>query len=340
MIAENPHLNELRPARRDEGEIAELVKRRVTGTSPWAVRTRDAVAIHAAHGNPLILQGEQGAGKEFLARLIHECSDRYDSPFICVSALAVSGESLEEALFGSVGADAGGWSRVRRGLVDRAHTGVLYIHGAAHLSSALKSRLARLSQYQEFRRRGSGLLEQADVRIIYGSDPLAQIDTAARSAAVVGVADCLEVLPLRERRVDIEPLGRHFADQTCARLGKERRTIRRDTLARLRRYDWPGNVGELQRVIERMVRQSRPPALDPSLLPLRLTDEPHHARCPLADSGISLPQELRHLEVSLLSEALKQARGVQSHAARLLGLSLTTLHAKVARYGIDVRTFK
>lgn len=343
MIADNFSTDELQPVRRNEKEIAQLIKERLIGASLWAASARDAVAVHASHRNSVIIRGEQGTGKEYLARLIHECSSRHDGPFVSVSALSVSGESLEAALFGSITRISDGRSRVQRGLVDRVKGGVLYVYRISRISSALKAKLARLSKDREFRRLGSEVVESADVRIIYGSQPLShfgQGEKAPAEATVIGVADTFEIPPLRKRRNDVEPLSRYFANQMCNRLGKERRSIHRDALVLLRRYDWPGNVGELKRVIERMVRQSRPPALDPSLLPIRITEKDGPAHYSLPDSGMDLAGEMRRMEVAILTEALKQAHGVQAHAARLLGLSLTTLHAKLARYGINVSLFK
>lgn len=158
--------------------------------------------------------------------------------------------------------------------------------------------------------------------------------------SVIAVSDTLSIPPLRRRRADIEPLSRHFIKEVYQRLGKELRELSPDTLAHLRRYDWPGNVGELKKVIEAMVHRSRPPCLDPSLLPAYLVNPLNINGTSLPASGINLSEELERLEKSLLCAALRQCVGNQTKAAELLGLKRTTLNTKLKQYGIDVRSFK
>jgi len=108
----------------------------------------------------------------------------------------------------------------------------------------------------------------------------------------------------------------------------------------LRRHHWPGNISELKMVIQDMVQRSSPPTLDSSLLPAHLRDSSdNHARS-FPASGMDLSEEVKRFEIAYLCEALKQSEGVQTKAAQLLGLKLTTLNMKIARYGIDVRAFK
>ncbi|GBC81615.1 Transcriptional regulatory protein ZraR [bacterium HR10] len=331
------------PRSGDESDITKVIEERLVGVSRWATEARAAVAAHAAHDHPILIEGEPGAGKEFVARLIHECSARRHGPFVAFSCESLSERSIEAALFGSIRELPSGGNRVQRGLVERARGGTLYISGISTLSPLLKTEIARLIQYQEFRRQGDGLLETADVRVILGSTPTSP-SSSGMSGALEGTAltlrDVLIIPPLRQRRADIEPLSRHFVKEVCQRLGKELRGIAPDTLAWLRRYDWPGNVGELKAVIEDMVRRSRPPCLDPSLLPAHLLDPLKVNGSSLPASGINLREELERLEKSLLCAALRQCQGRQTKAAELLGLKRTTLNTKLKRYGIKGTSFK
>jgi len=327
------------PMRGNEGDIARLIKERLIGVSRWATEARAAVAAHAGHDNPILIEGERGTGKEFVARLIHECSARGHGPFVALSCESLSEESVEAALFGSIRALPCGSNRIQRGLVERAEGGTLYISGSSALSPLLKTEIARLIRYQEFRRLGDNLLERADVRVILGhtqdrgGEPMV-------GESVITVSDRLSIPPLRQRRVDIEPLSRHFIEEFCQQIGKELRDLSPDALAALRRYDWPGNVSELKRVIEEMVQRSRPPCLDLSLLPASLLDPSNLNGASLPASGISLSEEVERLEKSLLCAALKQCQGRQTKAAQLLGLKRTTLNTKIKRYGIDVKSFR
>jgi DNA-binding NtrC family response regulator len=331
------------PTRDDESRVIPAVKERLIGVSRWATTARAALAAHAAHDSPIIIQGEPGTGKEFLARFIHESSARCQGPFVTISCESVSEESIEAALFGWIRVLPSGHNRTQRGLVESAAGGTLYINGFSTFSSALKVKLARLIQYQEFRRLGDDILETADVRLSLGSTPISRSGAEEEmelDGTVIAVSEILSIPPLRRRRVDIEPLARHFIKQFCRQFGKEQREIAADTIALLRRYDWPGNVSELKRVIEQMIQRSAPPCLEPSLLPASLAQSSNPATGPLPPAGVNLAEETERFQRALICAALKQCSGVQAKAARVLGLKLTTLNTKIARYGINVALFK
>jgi DNA-binding NtrC family response regulator len=331
--------DEAQPTPYDEGRHLSLIKQRLIGVSRWATEVRATVAAHAVHDASIIIEGEPGTGKEFLARLIHQCSARSRGPFVAISCEMLSEESVEAALFGSIRVLPSGRNRIQRGLIEVAEGGTLYISGVGALSSVLKLKVSRLIKHQEFRRLGDTVLEVAHVRVILGH--IRQYSEHAMAPeSVMGVSDMLFIPPLRRRKADIESLSRHFVQETCRGLGKELRDIAPDTIALLRRHDWPGNVAELKKVIEEMVRQSGPPCLDALLLPAYIVDKADFKSTALPVSGVNLNEEVERLEKALLCAALKQCEGVQIKAAQLLGLKPTTLNAKIKQYGIDVRSFK
>ena len=319
------------------------LKERLAGQSLWARWARAAVVVHAANDQALTIEGEPGTGKEFVARVIHELSARREGPFVSVTCDSIAVESLAEALFGSMRRLPSGRLRVRRGLIERAAGGTLYLAGASTLPPLLKMELARLIEHQEFRRPGDGLLETADVRLIFGDTQCAPTPgederLAWRARNTVGN---FSIPSLRNRKEDIRPLSRLFIKETCELLGKEPRELMPETLALLRRHHWPGNVGELKQVIESMLQQSEPPRLDPSLLPDYLTRPATMlGEQTLPDNGFSLHDEMKQIERGLLCAALKQSHGLQRRAAELLGLKPTTLNAKLKEAGIDAASFQ
>jgi DNA-binding NtrC family response regulator len=316
---------------------AHLVKERLIGVSQWAEEARDAVIFHASHDNPLLVEGEPGTGKEFIARLIHKCSPRAAAPFVAISCHQVSPESIEAALFGSKRMLASGHPQLQEGIVESADGGTLYINGVSSFIPSLQEKIARLVHYGEFQRQGDDSIKPADVRIIIGS---AEPSPVAAGGGLVALRDRVTTAPLRERPDDIEPLARLFVKQFCQQVGKEMRDISADALAHLRCHDWPGNITELKSAIYQVVQRLTPPPIDSSLLPAHLLGATDSGSYRLPQCGMDLEEEVKQMEISLLCAALKRCHGVQYKAAQLLGLKATTLNTKLSRYGIDVAAFK
>ena len=323
--------------RRVEPVTSALIRERLIGISLWADQARAAVASHAAHDNAVVLEGPAGAGKKFLARLIHNSSARFEQPFVAFSCHQVSPQSAESALFGS----ARGPGHIQTGLVRALGAGTLYINGVSSFTPSLKAKIARLIEYREFNPSGSDAVEYADVRVIIGSSEPAEpaLEQGDSEMLRIAIRDRLLVPPLYKRAADIEPLGNHFAAEFCRQLNKEGREISDETAGFLARHDWPGNVSELKRVIYEMIRRSKPIALDVSLLPAHIV-RASGSKPPICGSGIDLTNEVEQFEIALLSEALKQCHGVQNKAAQLLNIKPTTLNMKLLRYHIDVSRFK
>lgn len=323
--------------RRVEPVIPALIREHLIGVSLWADRARSVVASHAAHDNAVVLEGPSGAGKKFLARLIHNASARFEQPFVAFSCREVSPESVEAALFGSSRVS----NFVHTGLVQALGAGTLYINGVTSFTRALKEKIARFVEYREFSPAGSDSVEYADVRVIIGSsDPMETAFERNDSETLIrAINDKLTIPPLYTRAADIESLSNHFVAEFCRQLNKEPREISDEAIAHLTHYDWPGNVSELKRIIYKMVERSKPIALDVSLLPEDLA-RASVAKPSIPASGIDLTCEVEQYEIALLSEALRQCRGVQNKAAQLLGIKPTTLNMKLLRFGIDVSAFK
>ncbi len=327
----------------NEFKIEQWIKSRLVGVSHWVTHARVAVAAHAGHDAPIVLEGEMGAGKEFIARLIHECSLRRRGPFFSVTCWPVIEPSLETLLFGAGSTNASGQIYDEKGLVEMAAGGTLYLDICASISDSLKIRLLHLIQHQEFRRSKSDLVEKANLRIILGSAPQPATDSkrgAINSSLFISASDKLAILPLRERKMDIEPLSLSFLNEFCRREGKEERELSQEALHALHNYDWPGNIGELKKCLEFAARQARPPGINVGTLPAHIANRRGFNEYSLPHSGINWQEEVRQFEKTIVCAALRKAGGVQRRAAKLLGLKVSTLNTMIKRYGIDVTSFQ
>jgi DNA-binding NtrC family response regulator len=324
------------PAPRAEPQSLASVTQRLIGLSGWAESARRAVLAHAAHDASIILEGEPGSGKEFLARLIHDCSHRRRGPFVAVSFDGVSEESAEAVLFGTNRAGRSDRSITPASLLESAHGGTIYINGLGGMKGNIRDRIAGFIRCSEFRiPAGESFenpsVENSDVRTLLGC-------LSSEEISDLPISDRLTASPLRRRREDIEPLIGHFIKRACEHLKREQREITPDAMAVLRNHDWPGNVVELRSVITEMVAKSGPPALNASLIPGYIAESSGFASRALPAAGINLGDELERIEKTLIVEALRMSHGVQYKAAQLLGLKPTTLNMKLSRLGIDPKT--
>jgi len=326
---------------RVESDQNRLVAEKLIGFSGWAESARKAILAHASHDNPIILEGEQGTGKEFLARLIHDASSRRNSPFVAVSFDSISDESAEAVLFGAPRALSLESNKSPRTLLEAASGGTLYINGVLQLGVDLQMKVASHIHRQEFSISNGDGTESFNVRIIFGSSRPSGIMSFAQSQparVTLGISDTVSVPPLRQRPEDIDPLVRYFVAETCRELGKELREVSSDLVASLRSYDWPGNLIEMKTTVKEMVLKSGPPVIDVSLLPSHIARTSGFTARTLPQTGINLHEELERIEKSLICAALRQAHGVQYKAAKLLGLKPTTLNMKLSRFGIDPKS--
>jgi DNA-binding NtrC family response regulator len=330
--------NDTRSLRGTENELVSSVRQQLIGVSPWAVAAAEAVATLALGDDPIMIVGEPGTGKEYLARLIHTHSARGREPLVTVSQRGASEETIRAALFGSEQILPSRLGQPRKSLLQNARGGTLYLSGTAIFPLLSADEIDQLKRYKDFRRLAGRVMQISGVRLAIGFDP-ADAPNGRIEAVGQGVAGILSVPPLRQRKADIELLAKHFMKEECQQAGKEEREISAETLTILRRYDWPNNVDELRSVVEYMVLQSRPPCIDSSLIPPYVTN-PSAAVGPSLASGVNLGDEVRQFEKALICEALKQCHGVQTNAAKLLRIKLSTLNTKIKHFGINVRAFK
>jgi DNA-binding NtrC family response regulator len=293
------------------------------------------VEAAAASDSTVLLLGESGTGKEVLARRIHQLSPRASAAFIRVNCAAVPLEMWESEFFGHRKGAFTGAAADREGRFQLAHQGTLLLDEVGAMPPAGQAKLLRVIQDGEFDRLGDEQPTQVDVRIVASTNS----DLAAEAKAGRFRSDLfyrlnvvrIDVPPLRDRPEDIAILGRHFASEVAARLGRPAPDLSPATLARLRAYPWPGNVRELRSVIERAL------VLDPEhglegvdMLPVPASSPAGAA----GESELNLREATNRLERDLLLEAQRRSGGLRKEAARLLGIDPRNLAYYLRKHGL------
>lgn len=291
------------------------------------------VAISRAN---VLLRGESGTGKELLARLIHNLSPRVNKPMIPVNCGALHENLLESELFGhEKGAFTG--AHVRRiGRVEEADGGSLFLDEIGDISLTIQVKLLRFLQERQFQRLGGNQNLQADVRIIAATnrnleelvkEGLFREDLFYRLNVIM-----LQIPPLRERKTDIPVLINHFIDHFSRENRKAVALISSEARDLLMKYDYPGNVRELENIMERAVVIARDEVIAVEDLPFSQANR----RPSLSDSGKgegSLRDSVEELERNLVLEAMEKAGHHQTRAAEILGISERMLRYKLKKYG-------
>ncbi len=316
------------------------------GASPTFVAAL-GLATSAAHvDSTVLLLGETGTGKEEIARLIHSRSPRNHGPFVAVNCGAVTERLAESDLFGHEKGDFAAATRL--GAFEAADGGTLFLDEIGDLSSAMQAKLLRVLQERAVVRVGAGLSRQVDVRIVAAThrDLADDVKEGLFRADLFSRINVLAITlpPLRDRRDDIALLARVLLDRIAGRLGLRSPGLTADAETALAAWEYPGNVPELANVLERILvlrdsrdpgsidrddvlaglgRPMRPPA-GPAVFP---GQDAHEGR--LADA-------VARLEKGKVEAALRRARGVKSHAARILGVSRPALDKKIADLNIDI----
>ena len=280
----------------------------------------------------VLIQGETGTGKEIVAKAIHEESFRKRGPYVTLNCAAMPGGLLESELFGHERGAFTGAVTQTTGRFQHAHTGTLLLDEIGDLPLELQPKLLRVLQEQEFERLGSNRTIRVDVRIVAATNQnLHQMVRERRFR--VDLFYRLNVFPialppLRERREDIPLLVQHFVRKFASRLNKEVSHISGEVIETLRHYDWPGNIRELQNVIERAVIISSGPNLElPSGVLERI----------VAGDPPTLTRTLDEVQREHILEALRQSGGVLggcNGAAVRLGLPRGTLQYRMRKLGI------
>ncbi|HTK73984.1 MAG TPA: sigma-54 dependent transcriptional regulator, partial [Gemmataceae bacterium] len=280
----------------------------------------------------VLVRGASGTGKELVARAVHLNGPRRDQPLITINCAALQETLLESELFGHEKGSFTGAQASKRGLIEVADGGTLFIDEVAEMQPGLQAKLLRVLEDGHYRRVGSIEDARADVRVIAATNK----DLEAEQKAGKFREDLffrLNVIsiplpPLKDRREDIPELVQHFLKTRS--LGPQPFAISREALAALERYDWPGNVRELANVLERAQILAEGHTITPDDLP-----DPIRAPGPAATDEPTNPFNMEAMEKKLVREVLQHTRGNKLAAARTLGISPRTLYRMIERYGIS-----
>ena len=303
----------------------------IVGSSPALESVLAEVERVAPTDSTVLVRGETGTGKELIARAIHNLSSRYGRPFVKLNCAAIPFDLLESELFGHEKGAFTGAVAQKIGRFEMADSGTLFLDEIGDLPLALQPKLLRILQEQEFERLGSGRTHQVNVRLVAATHCDLE-EMVARDEFRSDLYYRLNVFPvvvppLRERQEDIRQLVLHFVEVFGKRMRKRVDQIPQTTMNALIAYSWPGNIRELQNLIERAVIRS-----DDGVLPNPLP-------CSRTCTGISIASQstLRDHEAALILQTLRVTGGMIGGplgAAARLGLKRTTLVSKMKKLGI------
>jgi len=313
------------------------------GEGPAMRKTYDLIRRVAATSSNVLVTGESGTGKELVAKAVHRESPRHDKPFVVVNCGGVPESLIESELFGYKKGAFTGAATTRKGLVEAAQSGTLFLDEIGELSPVLQVKLLRLAQEKTIKMIGGTEDIPVDVRIISATNRDLEkmvIEGTFREDLYYRL-DVLPVRipPLRDRREDIPLLADHFLAKFRETFGKDIRKISSYAMDILKNYDFPGNVRELEHIIERGVAMESSSIVLPDSLTLSIhkkTQYPSSRATPQAQlpQGVSLDQYLADIEKKLLQQALQQANGVKFKAAELLGISFRSFRYRLIKYGM------
>jgi two-component system response regulator PilR (NtrC family) len=325
----------------------------IIGNSSSMQQVFELVETIAPTGSTVLITGESGTGKELVARAIHVRSPRSDRPFVAVNCGALTETLLDSELFGHMRGAFTGADGNRKGLIEVADKGTIFLDEIGEMSPMLQVKILRVLQERKFRRVGGTEEVDADIRIIAATNRdlgkmVAEGQFREDLYYRINVIP-VRLPPLRERDEDVSLLAEHFVAKFAAQMNKPVQGISGTAMACLRVHTWPGNVRELENAMERAVALERTPSVLPESLPEAMRGgapapstvsiaaiaaagaaEPRE----LPEEGFDLEQHVQHLEREYIAEALRRSGGVKVKAAELLGMSFRSFRYYMKKYNL------
>jgi DNA-binding NtrC family response regulator len=310
--------------------------RMIVGQSAPINRAVETAKKAAASRSTVLLLGESGTGKEIFARAIHNWSDRKDKPFVAINCVGLSKELLESELFGHEKGSFTGALQLKKGKMELAHGGTVFLDEVGDVSTELQTKLLRFLQEREFERVGGTKPISVDVRIIAATNR--ELNNAVQEGKFredlyyrLNVVP-LTLPPLRDRREDIPGLSDYFLKRSALETKKNFTAINKEATEKLVDYQWPGNVRELANVIESAVVLGQGPELTVHDLPAKVVSPVFKKEVP---TGFSYHGAVDDYRRELIEKTLAQTQGNRAAAAKILGLQRTYLSRLIKALGVS-----
>lgn len=323
--------------RTNELRVSEMISDYpLIGSSTPIKKIRDMISRVASTPSTVLITGESGVGKEVVARQMHIQSNRADGPFVKVSCPSFPETLLESELFGHERGAFTGATRRRLGRFESANGGTIFLDEIAELPIPVQAKLLRVLQDGTFERLGSNEQVKSDARIIAATNRNLKDEIEAKNFRQdlffrLNIIP-IYVPPLREHIEDIPQLVEHFIQKLRRKFPHPIKSVSAQALEAMQKYDWPGNIRELENTIERIAVVHSPKIILPEHLPAEVL---HRVNVPKVRAG-TLPE----MEKQAIESALRKANGSQSKAARILGISRDKLRYRIEKYGIIPDQFK
>ncbi|HEY5497513.1 MAG TPA: sigma-54 dependent transcriptional regulator [Syntrophales bacterium] len=319
----------------------------LTGCSISIMELKEAIGIIAPTNAWVLIMGENGTGKELVARSLHKLSRRNGKPFIEVNCAAIPEDLIESELFGHEKGAFTGATQKKRGKFDLAHEGTIFLDEVADMSLKAQAKILRILQEKKFERVGGTKMIHVDVRVIAATnkDLEKEMEEGRFRQDLYYRLNVipLHVSPLRERIEDIPPLVERFLNGFSMKEGEDPKKITDEALALLMDHDWPGNVRELKNIVERLVIMTPSRVIAAGDIPLFAKESSHEieSKPSLSRTSTSLDSDsLRaariDFEKQYILRKLREYEGNISKTAEAIGLERSNLHKKIKSYGLDV----
>jgi two-component system nitrogen regulation response regulator NtrX len=305
---------------------------------------KEQISIAAPTSGWVLITGENGTGKELVARSIHAHSQRANKPFVEVNCAAIPEELIESELFGHEKGSFTGATALRKGKFDLAHEGTLFLDEIGDMSLKTQAKVLRILQEKKFERVGGSRTIEVDVRVIAATnkDLEAEIVKGNFREDLYYRLNVLpfEVPPLRERKEDIPRLVDHFLQFFCGKESREIKTLTPEAMAALVNYSWPGNVRELKNIVERLVIMVPDQLISEKHLPAALIPKKNET----AKSGVTPALEAgtfreakEEFEKEYLLQKLEENDWNISRTAEVIEIERSNLHRKIKSFGIELK---
>jgi two-component system nitrogen regulation response regulator NtrX len=314
----------------------------LTGESPATNELKEMISIVAPTNAWILIMGENGTGKELVARSIHHLSLRSHKDIVEVNCAAIPEELIESELFGHEKGAFTGATEKKRGKFDLAHEGTIFLDEVADMSLKAQAKILRILQEKKFERVGGNKLIDMDVRVLAATNKdLEEEMKAGRFRPDLYYrlhVIPLTVPPLRERKEDIKPLAERFLLDFTTKEGLEPKTLTDDALALLMKHDWPGNVRELKNIIERLIIMTPSDEITDADIPtLNVKEEKDMASGAQSATADSLKDAKMDFERQFILKKLEENEGNISKTAEAIGLERSNLHKKLRSLKVAIK---